>query len=254
LVIAKIEKPEAVDDMDEIIEVSDGILVARGDLGIELSFSQVPVVQKQLIEKCRLAKKPVIIATQMLDSMRINPIPTRAEVSDVASAIYAGTDAVMLTGETSIGNHPIQATAMMQKIIRDVENHMIKKDFRKTRRDFHLKDRNEAFMFNVMQLADDIKARVIVILTKKGYLTRLISKLHPKQPVFSLALNQMSYRHMTLFWGIFPINTPMRVVGKRIDHGIRTLKDNKVVKQSDQIIFVYRDYKSDNLNLKVVKV
>jgi len=185
LVIAKIEKPEAVTNMDEIIDVSDGILVARGDLGIELSLQKVPVVQKQLIEKCRLKKKPVIIATQMLDSMRLHPIPTRAEVSDVASAIYAGADSLMLTGETSSGKYPILAANMLHNIIKEVEDHMIQKIFRKTPRDFGLTTLYEAFLFNVMQLADDIQAKAIVMLTRRGVLTKIISKFHPKQPIFS---------------------------------------------------------------------
>jgi len=253
LVIAKIEKPEAVERMDKIIQVSDGILVARGDLGIELSLAKVPVVQKQLIEKCRYYKKPVIVATQMLDSMRTYPIPTRAEVSDVASSIYAGADSVLLTGETSSGKYPVKAVSMMQKIILEVENHMIQKTFRKTKSDFGLSNVPEAFMFNVIQLADDINAKAIVMLTRQGRLTKIISKLHPKQPVFTLANNHFSYREMTLFWGVYPIEIKALVVDKRIDQGMKLLKQGKVIKKSDNLIFVYWDYKSENLNLKVVQ-
>ncbi len=256
LVIAKIEKPEAVDNMEEIIQVSDGILVARGDLGIELSPEKVPVVQKQLIERCRHHKKPVIVATQMLDSMRLNPIPTRAEVSDVASAIYAGTDAVLLTGETSSGKYPIEATAMMKKIIREVEDHMVIKIFRKMPRDFGLSGLHESFMFNIMQLADDINAKAIVMLTKQGNLTKIISKLHPRQPVFSLALNQGSYRQLTLFWGIFPIEMPdtIKLIDGRIAFGLKFFNKKQIIKKDDRLIFIYRDYKSENLNMKILKV
>lgn len=253
LIIAKIEKPEAVENMDAIIQESDGILVARGDLGIELSLAKVPVVQKQLIEKCRFAKKPVIIATQMLDSMRTQPIPTRAEVSDVASAIYAGADAVMLTGETSAGQYPVKATEMLHQIISEVEHHMIQKNFRKTPRDFDLKDYKEAFLFNVMQLADDIEAKAIVILAKRGQLTKAMSKFHPKQPVFSLAPDVGAYRQLCLYWGVFPIETPMRVIERRIEHGIEVLKNERLIKKSDRLVFVYWDYLSDNLNVKIVE-
>lgn len=253
LVIAKIEKPEAVDNMDAIIAESDGILVARGDLGIEMNLSKVPVIQKQLIEKCRFAKKPVIIATQMLDSMRTQPIPTRAEVSDVASAIYAGADVVMLTGETSAGKYPVKATEMMHHIISDVENHMVQKNFRKTPKDFDLTDYREAFLFNVMQIADDIDAKAIVMLAKRGQLTPIMSKFHPKQPVFSLASDVGAYRQLCLYWGVFPIETPMRVVERRIEHGIEVLKNSKLIKKKDRIVFVYWDYLSDNLNVKIVE-
>lgn len=254
LVIAKIEKPEAVDEMDDIIQASDGILVARGDLGIELPPEKVPVVQKQLIERCRFFKKPVIVATQMLDSMRVNPVPTRAEVSDVASAIYAGADAALLTGETSNGQYPIQATDMMNRIIGEVENHMIVKTFRKKPEDFGLSSFEESFIFNVMQTADDIDAKAIVILNRRGVLTKVLSKLHPKQPVYSMALTRTAYRQLTLYWGVFPAEVPNRNTNKRIESVLALFKARKLVRKGDKLIFVYRDYIVDNLNLKIVEI
>lgn len=254
LVIAKIEKPEAVTFMDDIIKASDGILIARGDLGIEFLPEKVPVVQKTLIEHCRALKKPVIVATQMLDSMRLNPLPTRAEVSDVASAIYAGTDAVLLTGETSSGKFPIAATQMMYKIITEVEDHLIQKNFRKIPSDFGITDRKDAFVFNAMQLADDIGAKAIVMLTRTGNLTKNLSKLHPKQPIFSLAMNLTAYRQLNLYWGVFPIEMADKEAGERIESGVKILKNKKVVKTSDHLLFIYRDYKNENLNLKIVTV
>jgi pyruvate kinase len=252
LVIAKIEKPEAVTFMDDIIKASDGILIARGDLGIEFLPEKVPVVQKTLIEHCRALKKPVIVATQMLDSMRLNPLPTRAEVSDVASAIYAGTDAVLLTGETSSGKFPIAATQMMAKIITEVEDHLIQKNFRKTPSDFGITDHKDAFVFNAMQLADDIGAKAIVMLTRTGNLTKNLSKLHPKQPIFSLAMNLTAYRQLNLYWGVFPIEMADKAANERIESGIKILKNKKVVKTSDRLLFIYRDFKNENLNLKIV--
>ena len=254
LVIAKIEKPEAVAAMDDIIHVSDGILVARGDLGIELRPEQVPVVQKLLIERCRYFKKPVIVATQMLDSMRYNPIPTRAEVSDVASAIYAGTDAALLTGETSSGKYPIQATSMMNRIIAEVENHMVVKNFRKKPDDFGLESAEEAFAFNVMQTADDMDAKAILVLNRRGVLTKIISKMHPKQPVYSMASTHTAYRQLSLYWGVFPIELSNKNTNKRIESGIQTLKAQKIIKKSDRLVCVYRDFLTDYLNLKIVDV
>lgn len=253
-VIAKIEKPEAVENMESIVQESDGILVARGDLGIELLPEKVPVVQKMLIEMCRFHRKPVIVATQMLDSMRIHPLPTRAEVSDVASAIYAGSDAVLLTGETSSGKYPIEACSMMYKIANEVENHLIQKTFRKSPEDFGIQDYQSAFVFNVMQVADDVNAKAIVMLTRKGNLTRVLSKLHPKQPIYSMAQNISAYRQLSLLWGVFPIEVNQKVTLQRIDSGLKILKKNKHISKGDQLVFVYRDYKTEYLNLKVVKV
>lgn len=254
LVIAKIEKPEAVQHMVEIIVVSDCILVARGDLGIELALEKVPVVQKQLIEMCRTQKKPVIIATQMLDSMRAHPIPTRAEVSDVASAIYAGADALLLTGETSSGKYPVQATTMLSKIISEVEHHLFYKTFRKKPEDFGLDSYQESFLFNAMQLASDVDAKAIVVLTRRGEMTQTLSKLHPRQPVFSLAGSLSLYRKFSLYWGVFPIEIPRRrIIEGRIEEGLEILRAKKVIKKGDRLIFMFRDFQSENLNLKIVE-
>ncbi|MBI2067077.1 MAG: pyruvate kinase [Deltaproteobacteria bacterium] len=258
LVIAKIEKPEAVEQMEGIIEESDGILIARGDLGIELPSERVPVVQKQLIESCRVRKKPVIVATQMLDSMRSSPVPTRAEASDVASAIYAGVDAALLTGETSSGKYPVEACAMMQKIILEVEQHMIQKTFRKTPADFGVTTLEEAFMFNAMQTADDIGARAIVLSTRQGTLTKVISKMHPKQPIFSLAATPTAYRQLNLYWGVFPINMTHGKADRRIVAGLSILKKKGTVQKGDRLIFLYREHlrghRNITLNLKIVTV
>lgn len=253
LLIAKIEKPEAVDHLNAIIDKSDGVLIARGDLGIELNLQKVPVIQKQIIDQCRHTKTPVIVATQMLDSMRYKPIPTRAEVSDVAGSIYAGTDAVMLTGETSAGEYPLRTIEMMANIIQEVEDYNIQKLFRKKPEDFSVQNHKEAFMFHVMQLASDISAKAIVMLTKRGTLTQLLSKLHPKRPIYSLAANEVAYRKLTLYWGVFPIETKMKLAPKRIEEGMRFLKRKKIVKTGDRLIFVYWDFKVDNLNMKIVE-
>jgi len=254
LIIAKIEKPEAVQNIEEITILSDGILIARGDLGVEMRQEQVPVIQKRVIDLCRYHRTPVIVATQMLDSMRLFPTPTRAEVSDVASAIYAGTDAVMLTGETSAGKYPIKAVAVMNRIIKQVENHMIEKTFRKVPEDFGVMSFRRAFAFNVVQMADDVKARAIVVLNRRGEMTKRISKIHPKQPVYSLALNKTTYRQLSLYWGVFPLNMKAKKTSERITRGIEILKTKRVVKTGDRLVFFYRDFDSDHLNMKIVEV
>lgn len=254
LIVAKIEKPEAVECMNDIIGESDAVMIARGDLGIELKPEKVPVVQKQIIEQCRLLKKPVIVATQMLDSMRVHPRPTRAEVSDVASAIYAGTDAVLLTGETSTGKYPIRATSMMNRIIQEVEDHMIEKTYRKMPTDFGLTGYQEAFVFNVMQTADDIDAKAIVILNRRGIMTKVLSKLHPKQPIYSLAMNDMAYRQLNMYWGVFPIEMKSKNTSVRIKVGLDIMKAQHIVQKGDRLLFVYRDFKTDFLNMKIVEV
>lgn len=254
LVIAKIEKPEALTQLEEITRVSDGILIARGDLGVELKPEKVPVVQKQIIELCRTLKKPVIVATQMLDSMRYNPVPTRAEASDVASAIFAGTDAVLLTGETSSGKYPVAACAMLNRIIGEVEDHLVQKTFRKFPRDFGMTEAREAVIFNAMQMADDIAARVIVMLTSKGELTKIMSKLHPKQPIFSLAANLAAQRQLNLYWGVFPLAIAEKSADARIAAGLRILRTRHSLNPGDKVIFIYRDYLTEDLNLKVVGI
>lgn len=254
LVIAKIEKPEAVERLEAIIQASDGVIVARGDLGIELAPEKVPVVQKRIIEMCRYFGVPVIVATQMLDSMRHNPIPTRAEASDVASAIYAGADVVMLTGETSSGKHPIQAVDMMSRIVSEVENHMILKNYRKTPGDFGISSPEHAFGFNIVQMADDVGAKAIVVLNRSGVLTRKISKIHPKQPVFSLSVNETTYRQLSLFWGVFPIDMSQRETENRVQKAVEILKKKRVVSNGDCIIFVYRTFKAQDLNVRLVMV
>lgn len=254
LVFAKIEKPEAVDELDAIIDVSDGILVARGDLGIELRQEKVPVVQKQIIEMCRLYKKPNIVATQMLDSMRHNPIPTRAEVSDVANAIYSGTDAVLLTGETSSGQYPIEACATLNRIITEVESHLIKKTFYKESKHFGLKGFAEDFLFNAMQMATAVDAKVIVMLTKQGNLIKVMSKFHPKQPIYCLAPTVALARKLNIYWGVIPISIMHARIEQRIEAGIKILKKDKAVSSGERVIFVYRDHHSNDLNLKVLEI
>ena len=174
-IISKIENQEGVDNLDEIIEVSDGIMVARGDLGVEIPTEEIPVVQKLMIKKCNEAGKPVITATQMLDSMMRNPRPTRAEVTDVANAIYDGTDAIMLSGETAAGKYPVEAVKTMATIAKRAEETM------KNKRDMINKSKNvtDAISYATCTTAMDLEARAILSSTSSGHTARMVSKFRP---------------------------------------------------------------------------
>ncbi len=203
-IIAKIEKPEAVSAIDEIIEEADGIMVARGDLGIEIPSEQVPLVQKKIIERCRVAGKPVITATQMLDSMINNPRATRAESSDVANAVLDGTDAVMLSGETAAGNYPTESVRTMNKIIQSVEAnadglyHSL--GYRKP--DWKEKQIIESLAYSCVTIADNIEAKAISTITHSGNTARRISKFRPKVPIVAFTESLLVRRQLNLVWGV----------------------------------------------------
>ncbi|MFO7800200.1 pyruvate kinase [Rhodohalobacter sp.] len=203
-IIAKIEKPEAVKVIDEIIEETDGIMVARGDLGIEIPSEQVPLVQKKIIEKCRIAGKPVITATQMLDSMINNPRATRAESSDVANAVLDGTDAVMLSGETAAGNYPVEAVKTMDKIIKSVEANAdgLYYSLKYKKPDWKEKQIIESLAYSCVTIADNIEARAISTITHSGNTARRISKFRPRVPIVAFTESLIVRRQLNLVWGV----------------------------------------------------
>lgn len=200
-IISKIEKPQALENIDDIIEYSDGIMVARGDLGIETPIEQLPIVQKTIIRKTNAVRKPVIVATQMLESMIENPMPTRAEASDVANAIIDGADAVMLSGETATGKYPVEAVSIMKKIAEDINNSqfMKKNEFPKTIRT----EENAIPMSIAVSVADTLKnlpkAKGVIALTATGYTTALISECRPSVPIYSFCEDAKVGRFMQLF-------------------------------------------------------
>ncbi|MEK3975817.1 MULTISPECIES: pyruvate kinase [unclassified Psychrobacillus] len=204
-IIPKIENQEGVDNIDEIIEVSDGLMVARGDLGVEIPAEEVPLVQKSLIQKCNEAGKPVITATQMLDSMQRNPRPTRAEASDVANAILDGTDAIMLSGETAAGLYPLEAVQTMDKIARHTENAV---DYRANvtklskARDVNLTD---AIGQAVAHTAINLKVKAVIAPTESGHTAKMISKFRPGVPIIAVTSTVKPSRMLTLVWGVYPI-------------------------------------------------
>lgn len=205
-IIAKIENGQGVDNIDEIIEVTDGIMVARGDMGVEVPFEKIPAIQKMIIEKVYKAGKIVVTATQMLESMIENPRPTRAEITDVANAIYDGTSAIMLSGESAVGKHPVEAVETMDRIAKTTEADI---DY-KTRFDhFYQKpeDRNitSAISHATVTTAHDLNAKAIVTVTKSGKTARMISKFRPYTPIVGATTEPQVYRQLVLSWGVIPV-------------------------------------------------
>jgi pyruvate kinase len=208
-VIAKIEKPEAMDAIDEILAEANGLMVARGDLGVELPPESVPIVQRDLVERARRASKPVIVATQMLESMVNNPRPTRAEVSDVSTAVFGGADAVMLSAETSVGAYPVRAVEMMDRVARQVESwQWLDGSFRS------LTDRDEestaplplrrAVARATAQLSRDLRVRAIVVRSQRGTSARVVSGTRPAAPIVVLTTDAAMTRRLNLCWGVVP--------------------------------------------------
>ncbi len=204
-IIAKIENQEAVNNLDEIIEVSDAIMVARGDLGVEIPPEEVPLIQKTIINKCRQAGKPVITATQMLESMILNPRPTRAEASDVANAIFDGTDAVMLSGETAAGKYPVEAVETMARIAARAESSIKYGDLLNSYRRLHCKTVTDAISHATVATAQDLGAAAIITSTETGYTAQMVSKYRPQAPIIAVTTQKTVLRKMALVWGVEPL-------------------------------------------------
>jgi pyruvate kinase len=212
-IISKIERGEAVHNFDKILAVSNGIMVARGDLGVEIALYKVPMVQKEIIHKCNRAAKPVITATQMLESMINSPRPTRAEVTDIANAILDGTDAVMLSAETSVGKYPIQAVQMMHNIAIETEKHLPDETLLMQRGQFQENQTDELISFNAVYTAFKLKAAAIVAFTQSGATARRVSKYRPHVPVIAITPVQETTSRLILSWGVhaFQIASPSSV-------------------------------------------
>ncbi len=201
-IIAKIEKPQAISNIDAIIAEADGIMIARGDLGVELPPEDVPILQKMIIRKCNDAGKPVIIATQMLDSMINNPTPTRAEASDVANAVVDGGDAVMLSGETSVGKYPLEAVQIMNRIIRKVEGEHLAQRRALDQRSGVVESRLDALGRAACVLAEQMNAAAIVAVTHTGNTARVVSRYRPKPRIIAITDRPKIQRRMNLVWGV----------------------------------------------------
>lgn len=238
-VVAKIERPEAVKNIISIIETYDGIMVARGDLGIELPIDEVPVIQKNIIRHCNRLGKPVITATQMLDSMISNPRPTRAEVTDVANAIIDGTDATMLSGETAMGAFPIQTVQMMDRIARRTERSLDYKGLCRNKMDYVTHDVTEAIGEAAAKLAQDIHVAAIITCTYGGTTARLVSKYRPQAQIIAAASNDETARRLTLSWGVNPIYVEMaKDTDGLITNAVEAAEENRLIKKGDTVLVI----------------
>jgi pyruvate kinase len=232
-VIAKLEKPEAIDHLDEILATADAVMVARGDLGVEMTPEKVPVVQKQIISRARNALVPVITATQMLDSMEKNPRPTRAEASDVANAIFDGSDALMLSGETAAGQYPLEAVTMMNRIICEAEANNL--DPQRPARFAELRI-SEVIAGSVCRAAEELKMKAVVVFTETGASARLVSKYRPRVPIMAFTPNPDSYPRMGLLWGVAARRTGnLKNIDELTREAEARLRDEDMVKDGDVI-------------------
>ena len=231
-IISKIENQEGVDNLDEIIAVSDGIMVARGDLGVEIPTEEIPVVQKLMIKKCNEAGKPVITATQMLDSMMRNPRPTRAEVTDVANAIYDGTDAIMLSGETAAGKYPLEAVKTMATIAKRAEETMINRH--NVNKSSNVTD---AISYATCTTAMDLQARAILCSTSSGHTARMVSKFRPNCPIIATTSNECVKRQLSLTWGVLPVMRDKSTnTDQVIENSIKAAKEANYVQENDVVV------------------
>lgn len=236
-VIAKIENQEGLENIDDIIKVSDGIMIARGDLGVEIPAEDVPIVQKNIIKKCLEVSKPVIIATQMLDSMIRNPRPTRAETSDVANAIYDGTDAIMLSGETAIGKYPVEALRTMARIAERVENSIDYKAAFEKRIVGQEATVTNSICHATCAIAHDLSARAIITATKTGYTARMVSKYRPASHIIATTTSDVTYRELSLVWGVRPYISPdMDNTDQMIEKSVEIATQTGIVKPGDVVV------------------
>jgi len=238
-IIAKLEKPQAIEHLDAILQASDGIMVARGDLGVEVPPEMVPAIQKHIIRRAAEHAKPVITATQMLESMIENPRPTRAEVSDVANAVYDGTDAVMLSGESAVGKYPVEAVAMMARIVSEAERDMKEGDHSQSRaREAHLSIA-ETICEATAHAADDLDLRGIAMFTESGQTARQLSKYHPSAPIFALSPVEITVNRLNLLWGTTPIPCPkVNSTEAMVDTAETLLEQNGYVRPREVIAIV----------------
>ncbi len=231
--IAKLEKPEAIEHLEEILKVTDGVMVARGDLGVEMPLENVPVIQKRIIARCNDLGLPVITATQMLESMVINPRPTRAETSDVANSILDGTDAVMLSAETSVGAYPIEAVETMARIAVETESNGL------ILRQPHCADltRAHAVSHAARALSEETSVQAIVVFTRSGASAHLISKDRPRTPILAYTPSERVYRRLTLWWGVLPrqieLNDSTEVLTNAVD---QQLSDDKLIPKGAYVV------------------
>lgn len=236
-IIAKIENGEGIKNIDEILHCADGIMVARGDLGVEIPAQEVPYLQKMLIQKCNDAFKPVITATQMLDSMIRNPRPTRAEVTDVANAVYDGTDAVMLSGETASGKYPLEALRMMVEIVKNTESHLDYEMLLEKTQVNRRKSISSAIGYSSVATATSLSAKCIITPTASGATARVVSKFRPEATVIGVTPNEESLRRMQILRGVYPIKSiPHNSTEEICEEAIELTKAKGMVEVGDIVV------------------
>lgn len=236
-IIPKIENQEGVDNIDEILEISDGLMVARGDLGVEIPAEEVPLVQKMLIKKCNVHGKPVITATQMLDSMQRNPRPTRAEASDVANAIFDGTDAIMLSGETAAGIYPVEAVQTMHNIASRAEQALDHKEILSARSKNTEHNLTDAIGQSVAHTALNLDVNAIVTPTESGHTARMISKYRTKAPIVAVTYNEQVCRRLALVWGVYPkLGRICSSTDEMLDSAVEESVNSGHVKHGDLVV------------------
>ena len=246
-IIAKVENAEGIKNIDEIIRAADGVMVARGDLGVEIPAEEVPYLQKMIIQKCNMNFKAVITATQMLDSMMRNPRPTRAEVTDVANAVYDGTDAVMLSGETAQGKYPLEALQMMVHIIQNTEQHLDYEGMLE-KTGGHLKSGvSSAIGYSSVLAASNLNAKCIITPSVSGATARVVSNLRPRQVILGVTPNERTLRRMSIYWGVKPIKSQAFNTTDDICDGAIELAKVKQFVETGEIVVITAGIPSPNV-------
>lgn len=253
-VIAKIENRTGVDNIEEICEVCEGIMIARGDLGVEVPFAELPAIQKYLITKCRLLGKRAITATEMLESMIHNPRPTRAEISDVANAVYDGTSAVMLSGESAAGKYPVKTVKTMARIVEETEMHINYEKRFKTY-DFKIKNQLDAISHATCGMAIDIGAKAIVVTSMSGMTVRMVSRFRAPTDIIGMATNKKVWYKLSLSWGVLPVlSEEFDSTDVLFYHAVRQAKENLDVKKGDCVVITGGMINGKSGNTNTIKV
>jgi len=255
-VISKIENGQGINNFDEILELSDGIMVARGDMGVEINFEKIPAIQKMMIEKCNREGKIVVTATQMLESMTENPRPTRAEVSDVANAIYDGTTVIMLSGESAAGRHPVEAVRTMANIAVNAENTInYYEKYVDSSADMepNLKNAICASAYNAAKYLD---AKAIVVLTRSGATANILSRFHPECPVIAATISERGRNQLNLVWGITPVAAEnLDSADKFVEYAVSKAVESRLVKRGDNIVVILAsDLESDDDIMRICTI
>lgn len=252
--IAKIENQSGFDNIEEICQECDGIMIARGDMGVEIPFEQLPAIQKKLITKCRMLGKRVITATEMLESMISNPRPTRAEISDVANAVYDGTSAIMLSGETAAGKYPVKAVEIMAKIAESTENNIhYSKRFSKA--EFEIKNSVDAISHSTCGMSIDLDAKAIVACSLSGMTARMVSRFRPPVPIIGLTTDEKTWRRLALSWGVIPAMCEVYNSTDVLFYIAKKIAEEKLSLQSqDKIVITGGDTSGASGNTNLIKI